>query len=476
MNSLALLCGLLLSFSALSQSLSELIPYPFFVEHKEGENHVMVIENGLAALQLRLDLIKRAQKSIEIESYIYKTDEAGKLVTLELKKASERGVKVRILVDKSIIVTELNEKHARRFKQIGIELRYYHDETIFKPLAANFRNHRKLLVVDDLEAITGGRNIGNDYFHMDEDFNYNDRDMYVIGPVAKTMRETFDLYFNNNISHEALVPADEEDNTKIYFVDDEKIQLLRDRVELLARPVLDKIVLRPCPLLTFVSDAPGLRGEEKLKKDERTRFRYLRQVIFDRIKNATKAITLTSPYMIFNKQTRELMDDVTKRKIELNLHTNSLASTDAIYMIANAYLKFKKWSKAGANIYLHKGRSLDGDVILNENAESARWGLHDKSQVYESLDSSEVMIGSYNIDNRSYLFNSELALFCKNNQELTQEVKGSIMGRAQQGLIFMPDGTAQDKNGRVNVYGASKEKILLMKLFTLPSYLIRYFL
>src|SRR3546814_13864087 len=57
--------------------------------------------------------------------------------------------------------------------------------------------HVKVLVVDDLLAITGGRNYQNRYYDWDSGYNYRDRDVLVGGPVARTMREGFDAFWND---------------------------------------------------------------------------------------------------------------------------------------------------------------------------------------------------------------------------------------------------------------------------------------
>ena len=476
---LALLC-LQANAHSVTDDLSD-IPYPFYVVQDKSENQLSIIENGLQALQLRLDIIGRAKKTLELEYYIYKTDRAGKLITLALIDAAKRGVKVRLLVDKTAFISELDKYHALEFQKYGIELRFYNAVTAVRLLATQFRNHRKLLIADDSEGITGGRNIGEDYFNMSEHMNYNDRDVHVKGPIVKAMRDSFDLYFESKIT--SLPKKIKKTGNKkhlaaiSFMTEDAEMAFLKTRLEYLTRPLMNLERLHTCPVTSFGTDAPGLRSDGILSSSDTKSYRYLRRVIFNRIRNTDMHLYIASPYMINNRATLDLMEDLIKREVQVTIHTNSLSSTDALYMVANAYSKFKKWAQKGVTTYLHKGKPLREDIILDETAVSAKWGVHDKSQVYDSRNSSEIMIGSYNIDNRSYHFNTEIALFCKGSDELSNELRGAILWQSGQGLLYSSDGKAMDKDGEImSIYGSAKNRSLLMKFLTLPSKLIKYFL
>ena len=173
--------------------------YPYLVEHARG-NQVMVLNSGIASFQKRLDLIRQAKKSIEIEYFIYSIDTAGRLFTQELIKAAKRGVKVRIIVDKSLPIFELNKYYAKALKANNVEVKYYNDASIIRFSTFQFRSHRKLFVIDDKIAITGGRNLADEYYDLSGKFNFLDRDILVEGPIVKTMRETFEKFWTNKIT------------------------------------------------------------------------------------------------------------------------------------------------------------------------------------------------------------------------------------------------------------------------------------
>lgn len=482
---------LTLTLSAFAKGgLRETIPYPFYEVQENKGNKVMVIDNGVAALELRLQMIRRAQKNIEVEYFIYNTDLAGKIVTRELVAAAKRGVKVRILIDKNVATFRMNSYYAHELAQHGVEVKYYNDAPVIKISTVQFRNHRKLLSVDDVEALTGGRNIGDDYFDMSHEFNFYDRDVYVMGPIVKVMRESFDLFFDHEMSVSPKRPKRSRNNedraarwdarvkkAKEFLEESPEETLIRSRSAELGQVVLDSYKFHDCPIATYSSDAPGANFKTRMQEKFLEKYRFLRQTLAEKTLQTDKAFTLSSPYLIHNKRTRNIMAHLLKNKVDTQVYTNSLASTDAVYVAANLYLYIKAWARSGIVMYLHDGKFLHDGPVMTEGAEKARWGTHDKTQVYEASTHTEVMIGTYNIDNRSNFYNTEMALFCRGNDELSLEVKDSILRRAGKGIKIQPDGTGIDDKGLVrNIHGTSKKKVLMMKLITLPSWLLNFLL
>ncbi|MEK7355669.1 MAG: phospholipase D-like domain-containing protein, partial [Bdellovibrionota bacterium] len=172
---------ILVGANSSAEELSKMIPYPYYAVQDGGQNKVMYIDDGMAALAVRVEMIRRAQKSIVVEYFIYNTDTAARIITKELVEAAKRGVKIRLLVDKSVAVFKLDEYYAKELAARGVELRYYNAASLWRVSSLQFRTHRKLIAVDDLEALTGGRNIGDDYFDLSPEFNFDDADIHVIG-------------------------------------------------------------------------------------------------------------------------------------------------------------------------------------------------------------------------------------------------------------------------------------------------------
>lgn len=464
-----------------SRALANLnIPYPFYA--KSGpQNQVKVIEDGITALHLRVEMIRRAKKNVEVEYFIFNTDTAGKIIATELVAAAKRGVNVRVLVDKSVAVLKLKFNIAKELAAHKVKLRYYNPAALYRISSANFRNHRKLISVDDREAITGGRNMGDDYFDLSTHFNFNDRDIYIQGPMARALRDSFDSYYNHEISERPdlrqEVSAKDVAAAKAFLREGPAEVAARNRLRNVGGPILSGLRSFSCPELTYATDAPGGDFRNRLDPAYSGNFRHLRKVLRDRISKVDERVIISSPYMIHNSRTEEIFAGLLAKKVNIHIYTNSLASTDAIHVAANMYLGLQDWLSKGVHVYLHDGKWAGLNPQTPVAIRNADWGTHAKTQIYESKDSSEVMIGSYNVDNRSNFYNNELAVFCKGNPEFTNEVKRGIVSLTQKGLRVRRNNTAVDRYGKIrNVYGADRTEVLKMKAATLPSWLLKFLL
>lgn len=515
---LLLLSITLFSFKQVSAALlSDSIPHPFHDVQKTSEgqiNYIKVLNSGIASLQARIDLIRSAQKNIEVEYFIYATDEASKLFSIELASAAKRGVKVRILVDRSAAIFKLDTFYAKAMQEVGISVRYYNTAPLYHISSINFRNHRKLLSVDDEAAITGGRNIENDYFDLSKKYNFLDRDVLVSGPIVKTMRESFDEFFNHKISKSPSYPKTPKEfrkkrirkaggysevikvkntkrinayekrleNARAFLTADEKSEELLNKIENIARPILDSKENHLCPEITYSTDRPGGNLKTRLFKNYSEDYRYLRKTLFDKLSRVNDKLFLSSPYIMNNEESREIMQILLDRKVDITMYTNSLASTDAIYVAANLYLDVFKWAKMGMKTFIHTGEFISETETINADINNSNWGTHSKTHVYESLNEdgnavSEIMVGTYNIDNRSNYYNTEMAVFCKGNPDLTNEVKASALKRIDNAFEIHADKTATNKNDeQVSTYGVDAKNKTLMKIIALPSYLFKFLL
>src|SRR5205814_1815125 len=122
---------------------------------------------------------------LELEYYVFNPDRSGRLVLQALMKKAKEGVKIRILVDYYTYGERpgLNRYFHEALAKHGVELRYFNAASLLELWKVGFRNHRKLLVVDNEEMLTGGRNISDFYFGMDAHVNYLDRDIWIKGPM-----------------------------------------------------------------------------------------------------------------------------------------------------------------------------------------------------------------------------------------------------------------------------------------------------
>ena len=508
--------SLALAQSAQAFDLSSSIPYPFYDVQKSAEgksNKMMILNSGLAALEKRIELIRKAKKHIEVEYFIYALDTSSKILTVELVKAAKRGVKVRMLVDKSAAVFVLDEYYAKALKDAGVELRYYNPAPIYRISSINFRNHRKLISADDQYAITGGRNVEDDYYDFSEEFNFLDRDVYVEGDIVKTMRKSFDHFFEHEIAERPSAPEPPAATKRVRYKDpgsivwkykqapntkaiqeyenltakanaflslSEEEQKIAAKASRLGTQVLQDKKLVECPVTTFSSDRPGGDFETRLIEDYSDEYRFLRKTLFDKAVMVDKGLVISSPYMINSPKSMEIYKHLLEQEVSLKVYTNSMASTDALYVAANLYLTVFNWDRFGIQTTVHAGKYIDEQTpTLTEGVKNAKWGTHSKTQLYEYHDSSknEFMVGTYNYDNRSNHYNTEMGIFCQGSDELYRDVKKSIEKRIGEGYRIHSDYTATDKNGnRVSVLGADKSDLPKMLLMALPSWFLNFLL
>ena len=516
LKNLVFTSAVLIGTGAIANELPPAISYPFVYQMNEKEkgisdvHKVKLLEDGLPSLQARIDLIKKAKKTIDIEYFIYNLDKAGKLFTGVLIDAANRGVKIRLLVDMNLTIFQLDNYIVHQINQLVkdnmIEVRYYNDSK--DPSLVQYRTHRKFVVIDDEEAIIGGRNIGDEYFDMSKDFNFHDRDMYIKGPAVKAIADTFDVFWEHKLTvkpkpvkFREMPPAEWEDHfatnlrnryktlkrrykyfklrmdkaKKFVTMTDDDRRLLA-KIERKTRRHLDEIKEYGCPELIFTSDHPGGRRSFDIKKGSRRNFtdnvKAVRKVLDEKIKALEDNIIVDSPYLLSNKITIELVENLKQRGIDFTLYTNSLASTDAIYVAANFYSRKEFKQRKGMTVYLHQGNYFNPSGVMDEEVKNASWGTHSKTQIY---DDKEVMIGTYNIDNRSNYYNAEMGIFCKGDQGFVDEVKDAIEFRIDKGMKLLNKKEAVDKDGNMkDPYGnTTLFKKIMMKLIAPLSILVK---
>ncbi len=170
-----------------------------------GESGFNPLVRGLDAFVARMVLAETAQKSLDVQYYIWHRDTTGRLLADALVRAAERGVRVRMLLDDlgtaigddvlvaldahpNIEVRLFNPVAMRSARGLG---------TILDFGRVNRRMHNKSFTVDNQATIIGGRNVGDEYFEARPDLDFGDLDVLAIGPVVKEASSAFDLYWNS---------------------------------------------------------------------------------------------------------------------------------------------------------------------------------------------------------------------------------------------------------------------------------------
>jgi putative cardiolipin synthase len=174
-----------------------------------GMSGVLPLQRGTDAFLARLALAEAAEKSLDIQYYIWHADTTGKVLAESILRAAQRGVRVRLLLDD--IGTAADDRTLLAIDgQANIEVR------LFNPIAArstkllglladfsraNRRMHNKSFTADSQVMIVGGRNIGDEYFGARQDVEFADLDLLAIGPVVGDVSRQFDHYWNSPLAY-----------------------------------------------------------------------------------------------------------------------------------------------------------------------------------------------------------------------------------------------------------------------------------
>ncbi len=512
MKTISLFCLLSLALSPLGHATEkknsvpsdqgiQSLEYPYYARsvynssRPETANHMMILNSGIASLEKRLEMIRKARHSIELEYFIYEPDDSGRIIITELIKKSLAGVRVRILLDKSITIIRFDEYYADALRKYGIEVRYFNRAV--DPSTAQFRNHRKLISIDNTEAITGGRNIGVDYFDMSPTYNFHDRDVWVKGPIVKAMVDSFDAFWVSDRTVKAVVPYVPEvsrlhrDTRRVlapknqvherrkkeaeeFMIETSEIKALKDKISTVGRWYLAQKETHICPSLTYVTDKPTGSFIRRLTPGVyKNEDRLLNRVLKSRLLQAKESVFMETPYFMINKSFGEMMGELLDRGIETKVLTNSLGSTDAIYVSANFYRQIGDWIRRGLKTYVHTSK-FQGVRVYDDVIKKSRYGVHSKTFLIDGIDFT---IGTYNVDNRSDFYNTEMTLFCEGSPELAKILSDDMNLRLENSYELLDNGlSAQDDKGNsADAYGGADEStIRLMRRIRIPTQLLEF--
>jgi phosphatidylserine/phosphatidylglycerophosphate/cardiolipin synthase-like enzyme len=355
-------------------------------------HYALILDRGRDALLARVNLIRSARASIDLQTYIFDEDDAGHFVLDELLAAARRGVRVRLLVDQLSALRKASTIAALASQHANFELRIYnplfHDARISYPkyvLAAaccwrrlNQRMHSKLLLVDDRIGITGGRNYQDDYYDWDPGYNFRDRDVLVAGPVAAEMAANFEAFWGSRRS----VAAERLDDVARVLLRHGTSPLphpdyaVPQRVAALSRDADDAALVRtrlvdpalPVREVHFVADLPQ-KHRRSAADDDLVASTTLRSLI----ESARQEVLLQTPYLVLSRPAQDLFRRLRQRADppQVTVSTNSLAATDAFVAYALSYKYKRRYLREfGFHIYEFKPfpRDVPADAPIDGDA------------------------------------------------------------------------------------------------------------
>jgi cardiolipin synthase C len=385
-----------------------------------------LLPNGLEAMAARVALARRAQKSLDVQYYLIAPDDTGRQFLRELRDAAQRGVRVRLLID-DLHVAALDAHLMALAAHDNVEVRY------FNPLPVrgstfqarlllslhqfdrvNRRMHNKLFIADNSVAVTGGRNIANEYFMRGTAANFIDMDVLSVGPVVRGLSEVFDRYWNSELSYpiDALArPFASREAALESFAD-----WVRDAsVVEPGAPAIEQVLAEPRALqfasVQVVADDPAKAAGEGAAPSGTA----LDSTLLT-LRAAEREVMVVSPYFIPGERGMKLMQRAIDQGIKVSVMTNSLAATDEP-LAYWGYVRYRsamlKMGVAVSELSPVSNRKLD----LLGDFRSSQGALHAKVAV---ADRRWLMIGSMNMDGRSARSNTELGLVI-DSPELAEE-------------------------------------------------------
>jgi cardiolipin synthase len=312
----------------------------------EPGDHYDVLRNGDESFPAMLEAIKNAQRRISFESFIYEDGVVGDQFTREFIAAARRGVRVRIVLD--AVGSALSDVSQEQLKDAGVQVAWFNTLRPWTLEEANYRTHRKVLVVDGEVAFTGGLGLADHWIgHAQAPENWRDTHFRVTGPAVRALEASF--YENwleaGGMSAPALDPERPSQQTG-------------------ARSVV------------IWSNPTGGASRVKLL--------YLLSIA-----GARERIDIQSPYFVLDESTRWSLDEARKRGVRIRILTDG-EITDAKPVKDASRYDYQGLLDAGYEIYEYEPTMMHVKAMMIDGV----WNV----------------VGSANFDNRSFELNDELTV------------------------------------------------------------------
>jgi putative cardiolipin synthase len=386
------------------------------VKTHPGQSGIYTLANGRDAFAARALLAMTAERTLDVQYYIWQRDLTGTLLLKALHDAAEKGVRVRLLLDDNN-TAGLDRILAAVDAHPNLEIRLFNPFIIRQPRWIGFltdfprlnrRMHNKSFTVDNQATIIGGRNVGDEYFGAAEGSLFVDLDVLAVGPIVTEVSRDFDRYWASASAYPAnlvlSVPPEESIAAAALQLDqnpaaDAYVDALR------ASPFVDDLLSVRLPLewaeTRMVSDNPA-KVLGRAPPEE-----HLIEKLRMAVGEPTARLELISAYFVPSEPGTRFFTDLATSGVEVSVLTNSLAATD-VALVHSGYAKYRKaLLEAGIDLYeLKRLASTQSDTKRDGSiGSSGAASLHAKTF---AVDGSHIFIGSFNFDPRSARLNTEL--------------------------------------------------------------------
>jgi putative cardiolipin synthase len=490
-----------------------------------GASGFYLLPTGVEAFSGRVHLIDRAEKTLDLQYYIFHDDFTGKFLLDRIIAAADRGVRVRLLLDDWHQNQELDWLLATMTIHPNIEVRFFNPfgtyrktflaralKMAFGPKRLRGRMHNKAFITDNSVAIVGGRNIGDEYFGASGEFNFYDVDIMAVGPIARTISAVFDDYWNcvlavpvNALTSRRPTADDLRGLRRDLETHRESLKKSTYGLKLHASDLLKRIESGQVPLVWGQAEVISDYPLKCVNSDDPKRSAQMTQKLKEIIEEAQDEVLLVSPYFVPGSNGMRWLREMRGGNLTMRIITNSFASSDAP-LAQIGYMCYRKdLLRMGVELYeikpalvqlpgdrapghftgdlLKLGNTLiqGGSSLIQRGASliqiggssiqfggSSRGALHAKTFI---LDRQTVFVGSFNFDPRSMRLDTQNGIVIRSPKLAVQAAwlfaNGISPARAYRVMLLGDDDLVwvTEDNGREVRYYQEPMSRILPRLF-----------
>lgn len=331
--------------------------------HFTADNDVDIYPESNMFFNSLLEELKKAEEYINIQFYIFKDDRIGKEIIEILKEKAQSGVEVRLLYD-AVGGRNLSRKAVKEMKEAGVQVANFFPSFLnIINFNINFRNHRKIVVIDGKVGFVGGFNVGDEYLGRDPKFGeWRDTHIRLTGScvIDLSMRFLLDWRYTTK----------ENLDLAKYFT--KKREKSTGNVG-----------------IQIVSSGPDITELDEIK------YGYMKM-----IQKARDYVYIQSPYLILDKTLMETLKVACLSGVDVRIMIPSKPDHPFVYWASYSYAG--ELLNYGAKIYTYGGDAF----------------LHAKTIVY---DDSVASIGTANMDIRSFELNFEVNAFIYSEEKAREQ-------------------------------------------------------
>ena len=396
-----------------------------------GLSGLHVLQAGVDGIAVRLQLVRQAERTLDLQYFIYRGDLTGGLLTAELQRAAERGVRVRVLVDDGDTVAG-DERILTLDGYRQIEVRVFNPfdyrghnrvlrnlDFVLHKSRLDYRMHNKLLVADGSVALIGGRNVGDQYFQVDPDSQFADDDVFTVGAAVPKLSRSFEEFWQSD----RVVPASSLRRYEGRHAQSHSVLSNDMLARINGREPLQSLLSDP-GMLTWANSTVLYDSPDKAAvRRNAQRGQLISDTVERQIELTRRDLAIVSPYFVPSDRELEVLHDARGRDVTVRILTNSLESTSEVAAHSGYRKAREPMLRSGVRLFETRAL-LDSTRGSGQGRQISRYGnyaLHGKMYVF---DKSRVLVGSWNYDQRSLRLNTEIALLIE-----SPDVAGQVLHR-----------------------------------------------